>query len=79
MIISRNIFAARLLGILAIASVPGIVWFGWWHLAVSLALGLAAFRMTPRRDLPPAEGWLRVHMRSVHRRFNPHLWRGPIR
>jgi hypothetical protein len=79
MIISRNIIAARVLGVLAIASVPGILWFGWWHLVVSLALGMVAFRMTPIRAFPPAEGPLRGRIRGIQRRLNPHAWRGPIR
>jgi len=76
--IMRNIMLARILGIAALASVPGIVWFGWWHLVITLTLAAAAAAATPSAVRPPSERPIRSWLRAVERRLRPHSWRPPL-
>jgi hypothetical protein len=76
----RNIVVARSLAVLAILSVPGIIWFGWWHLGWTVALAVGAALFTPRPAFDTGRvGLVRGAFRAVNRRLNPHSWRPPIR
>jgi len=72
--IPKRLVLARIAGIAAIISLPTFVWLGWWQLAVSGVLALAAALVAPR---PPARGerrWRRL-IHALQRRIHPHSWR----
>jgi hypothetical protein len=73
--VPRHHAASRLLGAIGIASAPAFVWFGWWQLAITGGLVLAAAVLAPRPTRAPGESAARRALRSLERRVRPHSWR----
>jgi hypothetical protein len=71
----KNVFLARTAGLLAVVTLPAIIWLGWWQLAVSAGLAIVAAAATPNPELGEHEGWLRRQLRVLQLRRNPHSWR----
>jgi hypothetical protein len=77
--IPRNIFVARALGVAAVATVSAFVWVGWWVLAISTGLAVAAGLIAPRERRVPRQSAYRRYRWAVERRLYPHAWRPGIR
>ncbi|HEX6070614.1 MAG TPA: hypothetical protein VFZ18_12340 [Longimicrobiaceae bacterium] len=73
MITPQNRVVSRTLGLLGVVSTLAVIWFGWWTLAISGALAVAAALLAPRE--------IRQHhaarqvVDSVNRKLHPHSWR----
>jgi hypothetical protein len=66
---------ARFMGALAIASLPIMLWLGWWYLAISVSLAATAALLAPGAHRVPAQSRTLAKLRAVERRLHPHPWR----
>jgi hypothetical protein len=73
--VPRNVFTARVLGVIAVVTAPLFVVYGWWVLAASAILAGAAAVAVPPAHGHGGPGPLRRVLRAANRRLHRHSWR----